>query len=101
MTTVRFVAGGVTFEWEPAKAASNRRKHGVTFEEAATAFLDPLGTIFDDPDYGGGEPRFLLVGLSAKTRRVLVVHIERGESLRIISARLATRRERYNLEGEG
>ncbi len=98
MTTVRLVAGDVTFEWDAAKAATNKRKHGVSFEEAATAFLDPLARVFDDP--GRGEVRFLLVGISAKSRLVLIVHVERGESLRIISARLATGRERSKLESE-
>jgi uncharacterized protein len=100
MTTVRFVAGGIAFEWDASKAASNRRKHGVSFEEAATSFLDPLAKIFDDPDHVRGEQRLLLVGMSAGTRLLLVVHVERGESVRIISARLATARERFNLESE-
>lgn len=100
MTTVRFLAGDITFEWDAAKAAANKRKHGVSFEEAATAFLDPLARIFDDPDDARGEHRFLLTGMSAKNRLVLVVHVERGDRLRIISARLATRRERSKLEGE-
>jgi uncharacterized DUF497 family protein len=100
VTTVRFVAGEVTFEWDAAKAATNKRKHGVSFEEAATAFLDPLARVFDDPDHGRGELRFLLVGMSAKSRLVLIVHVERGDSLRIISARLASSRERSNLESE-
>lgn len=100
MTTVRFVAGDVTFEWDAAKAATNKRKHGVSFEEAATAFLDPLARVYDDPDRARGEVRFLLVGMSAKSRLVLIVHVERGESLRIISARLATGRERSKLESE-
>jgi uncharacterized DUF497 family protein len=100
VTTVRFVAGEVTFEWDATKAATNKRKHGVSFEEAATAFLDPLARIFNDPDHGHGELRFLLVGTSAMNRMVIVVHVERGESLRIISARLASGRERSNLESE-
>ena len=100
MTTVRFVAGEITFEWDTAKAAANERKHGVSFEEAATAFLDLFARIFDDPDDARGEERFLLAGMSATNRLLLVVHVERGDRLRIISARLATRRERSNLQGE-
>jgi uncharacterized protein len=95
---VQFVAGPLTFEWDPAKAASNRHKHGVSFEEAATVFLDAYARIFDDPSGAGPEPRFLLVGLSAARRILIVVHVERGEHLRIISAREATRRERRSLE---
>jgi hypothetical protein len=71
-------------------------KHGVSFEEAATAFLDPMPRIFDDPDLIRDELRFLLVGMSARSRRLVVVHAERGASLGIISVRLATRRERFN-----
>lgn len=100
MTTVRFVAGGVTFEWDAVKAANNKRKHSVSFEEAATAFLDPMARIFDDPDLVRDELRFLLVGMSVRSRLFVVVHVERGDSLRIISARLATSRERFNLESE-
>lgn len=100
MSTVRFQAGELTFEWSAAKAASNKKKHRVSFEEAATAFLDPLAQVFDDPDHGRGESRFLLVGVSAMSRLLLVVHVERGDSLRIVSARLATKRERITLETE-
>ena len=98
MPRVRFVAGELTFEWDAAKAASNRRKHGVLFEEAGTAFLDEHARVFDDPDSGDVEQRFLLVGLSAARRTPVVVHAERGAHLRIISARNATPRERRNLE---
>jgi uncharacterized DUF497 family protein len=98
--TVRFRAGDVTFEWDGAKAATNRRKHGVSFEEAATTFLDPFARIFDDPDHSADEHRFLLVGVSAIRRTVIVVHVERGSAVRIISARLATRHELSNMELE-
>lgn len=100
MTTVRFQAGELTFEWDAAKAATNKRKHRVSFEEAATAFLDPLSRIFDDPDHSHDGWRLLLVGVSAMSRLLLVVHVERGDSMRIVSARLATKRERFNLETE-
>jgi uncharacterized protein len=98
VTRVQFVAGELHFEWDAAKALSNRRKHGVSFEEAATVFLDAHARVYADPDSGGSESRFLLVGLSAATRTLIVVHVERGEHLRIISAREATRRERRDLE---
>jgi len=97
MSAVRFEAGELTFEWDSAKAASNKKKHGVSFEEAATTFLDPLARVFDDPDFGDDETRFLLVGESAVRRTLLVVHIERDENLRIVSARLATKRERARM----
>ena len=98
MALVRFVAGELTFEWDGAKAATNRRKHGVSFEEAATVFLDPHAQVFDDPGSETSETRYLLVGLSAARRILIVVHVERGKRLRIISARAATRRERRTLE---
>ena len=98
MALVRFVAGELTFEWDGAKAANNRRKHGVSFEEAATVFLDAHAQIFDDPRSGTSETRYLLVGLSAARRTLIVVNVERGKRLRIISAREATRRERRTLE---
>ena len=98
MSTVRFAAGELTFEWDAAKAAANRRKHGVSFEEAATVFLDPYAQVFDDPDSETSESRFLLVGVSAARRTLVVVHVERRERLRIISAREATRHERRKVE---
>ncbi len=89
------------FAWDPEKAASNVRKHEVSFEEALTVFADPLSLTIADPDHSLGEARYLLVGLSALGRPVVVFHSERGETVRIISARLATRREkRVYEEGE-
>ena len=82
------------FEWDPAKADSNARKHGVTFAEAATAFGDPLSFTIDDPDHSVVENRYILMGLTVWGRLVVVVHVERGEIIRIINARLATRNER-------
>ncbi len=93
MARVQFEAGELQFEWDAAKAVTNRRKHGVSFEEAATVFLDALARVYADPDSGGSESRFLLVGFSAGRRTLVVVHVERGEYLRIISSREATRRE--------
>ena len=98
VATIRFIAGPLRFAWDAAKAEANKRKHGISFPEAATVFLDPLATIHDDPDVRGGEPHYLIVGLSANRRTLLVVHVERGVTLRIISARPATRQERERVE---
>jgi uncharacterized protein len=90
------------FAWDPRKAASNARKHGVSFQEAATAFADPLSLTVPDPDHSGAEVRLLLVGLSNRHRLVVVTHVERDDDLvRLISARLATRRERRQYEEDG
>ena len=87
------------FSWDPRKASSNARKHGVAFDEAATAFGDPLSLTVPDPDHSGAEVRFLLVGASNRRRILVVSHIERGDDhLHLISARLATRRERRQYE---
>lgn len=82
------------FEWDDSKAASNLGKHGVSFEEAASVFFDPLAYTFDDPDHSLGERRFVTFGFSQAGRLLAVVHAERGRSIRIISARRATRNER-------
>jgi uncharacterized DUF497 family protein len=77
------------------KAQANLAKYGVSFEEAASVFGDPLALTFDDPDHSAGESRFLTFGLSHNERLLVVVHAERGRNIiRIISARRATRRER-------
>ena len=89
-----------SFEWDPRKAAANRRKHGVSFEEALTVFHDPLGRIFDDPDHPGVEAREIIVGNSRQQRLLVVCFVERGERVRIISARRATRREHEDYEGK-
>jgi len=82
------------FEWDPAKAASNMRKHGVTFEEAITVFKDPLAFIFDDTAHSEHEHREIIIGLSAVRRMILVCFVERHEdTVRIVSARPATRQE--------
>jgi uncharacterized DUF497 family protein len=84
------------FEWDPAKAAANKRKHGVSFEEAAGCFRDPLAMILDDPQY---PDRFILIGASQTRRLIFTVYVERDAALiRIISARLATARERRKYE---
>ena len=82
------------FEWDPAKAASNIRKHGVSFDEAVTVFKDPLAFIFDDVAHSQEEHREIIIGKSALRRMVLVCFVERLEDVvRIISARPATRQE--------
>jgi uncharacterized DUF497 family protein len=86
------------FEWDPAKAAANQRKHGVSFEEAATAFADPLSLTISDPDHSAREARFLLLGRSQAGRLLVVGHTERGDRIRLITARLATRPERRDYE---
>jgi uncharacterized protein len=85
--------GGLQFCWDERKAATNRRKHRISFEEAVTAFADPLARIYDDPDHSVDEDRFLLVGHSLVGRILLVVHAERGDRIRLISARKPTARE--------
>ncbi|MDD5296249.1 MAG: BrnT family toxin [Rhodocyclaceae bacterium] len=82
------------FEWDDAKAASNLRKHGVSFEEAASIFGDTLAVTFPDPDHSIGEKRWLTFGISRSDKLLAVVHGEHGRSIRIISARTATRHER-------
>jgi len=89
---------GYEFEWNPRKSASNRRKHGVTFEEAATAFADPRSLNQFDPDHSIDEDRFLLMGKSRLDRILVVSYTDRPPRVRIISARLATRRERNQYE---
>ena len=86
------------FTWDANKAASNLEKHGVSFEEASTAFGDPLSITVDDPNHSEDETRFVLVGLTFEGKLVIVVHVELEDSIRIISAREATRRERNDYE---
>lgn len=81
------------FTWDPAKAVSNARKHRVSFEEAVSAFGDPLSITVPDPDHSLGEERFVLIGFSRLTRLLVIVHVEVGSTIRLISARRANRRE--------
>jgi len=89
---------GLTFEWDERKAASNVQKHGVAFDEAATAFGDPLSLTIPDPLHSEDEDRFVLIGETYRGRLVVVVHTARGDNLRLISARSATRSERRTYE---
>jgi uncharacterized DUF497 family protein len=86
--------------WNPRKAKANLRKHKVSFEEAATVFDDQLSVTKLDPDHSVMESRFLTLGLSFKHRLVLVCHTEEPDEIRIISARLPTRRERNAYEDQ-
>ena len=86
------------FEWDPRKARQNLLKHGVSFEEALTVFADPLARIFDDQDHSIEEQRDIIVGHSIKERLLVVCFTAQGESVRIFSARKATRRERKDYE---
>jgi len=88
----------VNFQWDPAKARNNRRKHRVAFEEAASVFGDPLAVTYPDPDHSISEQRFITIGRSSAQRVLLVSHADREESIRIISARRATPREREQYE---
>jgi uncharacterized protein len=82
------------FEWDPRKAAANAAKHGVSFEEAASVFQDPLAYTFADPDHSFGEERQLTFGVSNAGRLLAVISTERGNAVRLVSARKATRHER-------
>ncbi|MFZ0962925.1 MAG: BrnT family toxin [Terriglobia bacterium] len=86
------------FEWDPQKAARNLAQHSVPFEEAATVFGDPLGRITSDPRHSGDEERFVPPGLSREQRLLAVMFAERGEAIRLISARQAIPRERRDYE---
>jgi uncharacterized DUF497 family protein len=86
------------FEWDTKKAAANLKKHGVSFQEAATVFGDPLAITFQDPDHSEGEERQLTFGLSLQGRLIVVSHRERNDLTRIISARPMKRKERVIYE---
>jgi uncharacterized DUF497 family protein len=88
----------LVFEWDEAKAKANLKKHRVSFEEASTVFGDPLSLTIEDPLHSGEENRFVTIGQSVAGILVVVVHTDRGDHIRIISARKATRNERQNYE---
>ena len=85
----------MVYEWDSGKAAGNLKKHRVSFTEAATVFLDPLAMTYQDPDHSEGEQRYVTVGESTRGRVILVAHLDRGDRVRIISARRATRKEAH------
>ncbi len=88
------------FEWDPEKARANMAKHGVSFDEAVACFRDPLSVTILDPDHSESENRFVLIGQSSMGRLLVVVHTNRGDAIRLISARRATWRERQAYEQE-
>ena len=89
-----------SFEWNRKKAETNFKKHGVTFEEAASVFFDPLSLTVSDPLHSDEENRFIITGLSDRQRQLVVVHTDRDDKIRIISARLTTPNERSKYEQE-
>jgi uncharacterized DUF497 family protein len=89
---------GIAFEWDGRKDSANRRKHGAGFAEATTVFDDPLSITISDPDGALAEERFVIIGMSNKRRLLIVVHTVRGERVRVISARPATKHEKRNYE---
>jgi uncharacterized DUF497 family protein len=86
------------FEWDPKKATTNLKKHGITFQEAATVFGDPLAITFQDPDHSEDEERHMTFGLTLQKRLIVVSHTERKDRIRIINARLMDRKERVIYE---
>ncbi|MBL0312177.1 MAG: BrnT family toxin [Holophagaceae bacterium] len=92
----------IRFEWDPSKATANQRKHGVSFEEAQSVFYDEFAVQFYDDEHSASEERFILLGMSASARLLIVCHCEResGNLIRIISARKATKTESAFYGGE-
>ena len=88
----------IEFEWDAKKADANRQKHGISFQEASTAFSDALSLTIPDPLHSEGEGRFVLLGQTSAGRLVVVVHVDRGAKIRLISARPASRKERRQYE---
>ena len=87
------------YEWDSEKAEENQRKHGVSFDEASSVFLDPLALTFDDPDHSLSERRFITIGMTSNQRLVFVAHVDKDDDrIRIISARDTTRRETYDYQ---
>jgi uncharacterized protein len=90
----------LTFEWDKNKARSNLKRHKVAFEEASTAFQDTLSLTITDPLHSQDENRLVLIGMSYKSRLLVVIHTERGNNIRIISARKASKKERGLYESD-
>lgn len=86
------------FEWDSKKAQSNKKKHGITFEEASTIFGDLLSITIADPAHSIGEDRFITIGRSINDKLIVVVHTDRDDIIRIISARKAARNEKKQYE---
>ena len=90
------MVGDLRFEWDPGKDTGNHRRHGVSFEDASTVFVDENAILINDPDHSLEEDRFILLGLSSSLRVLVVCHCYRaeGQTIRIISARKADGQER-------
>jgi len=88
----------IDFEWNPQKAEINHKKHGITFDEASTVFEDTLSVTYPDPDHSQQEERYLIIGVSSQYQVLVISHTYRSETIRIISARPATKRERIFYE---
>jgi uncharacterized DUF497 family protein len=88
------------FEWDPKKAASNLRKHRVSFEEAASVLSDEYATIYEDPDHSQHERRYLSIGASKRGRLLIIAYSHKGVRIRIINARRVTKQEREMYEEE-
>ena len=88
----------IRFEWDSRKSLSNKKKHGITFETASTVFGDPLSVTIQDPAHSSGENRFITIGTSMDNRLLVVVHTDRDDTIRIISARRTTRNEKRQYE---
>ena len=86
------------FEWDPEKAKKNEQIHGITFDEASTIFSDHLSLIIYDPLHSEAEDRFIIIGKSYKNRLLVIAHVDRGDRIRIISARKATKRKGNNMK---
>ena len=86
------------FEWDRKKAATNFKKHKVSFDEAVTVFYDPLSATFNDPDHSIGEERFITIGYSSSSRLLVVTYTERGAAVRLINARPASAKEKRRHE---
>ena len=86
------------FEWDAKKAAANCKNHGISFEDASTVFGDPLAATIQDPVHSTDETRFVTIGMSAAQQLIVVVHTDRADRVRLISARSATRAEKKKYE---
>ena len=92
---------GAVFEWDPKKNSANLRKHGVSFAEASTVFGDSLSVTIPDPDHVTDEERYVIVGMSTSQRLLVVVHTIRGQRIRLISARRASKHEKDTYQETG
>lgn len=89
---------GLSFEWDPSKEKINLKKHGISFEEATTVFNDPFSLTIPDPIHSFEEERFITIGKSMLGKTIVVIHVDRGNNIRVISARKANHQEIKNYE---